>query len=383
MLTSEYPPYTWGGVGRYSKEVVERLREHSIVDVIDVPTYAVSAGQIGDSHCSSSPRGNSIHLRSATHDQSESMLDPFNEATQVTPNLAEWLRNDYDVLFVQDYFTAQLAVDIFLSGYASRMVAYSHLPLYAGFSYFDRPGAIDRQHALESMIFRLSAAVITPSKFAAGVILQSHNVTAERLRVLPPGVTMPESQSHSFANHDGDSISLLVVSRLTHQKGLAYLPDLVSQLTGRGINCRVVVIGRGPLADRLQESLRAERVQGVVEFVSQVDQESEVFDYYRSARILVSLSLYETFGFAVLEGMSRGCVPVGFAIEGIRELVGPELAKSFADIGDVPALVNRIELLSLDSRLLQLEAERAIDQALKYSWSDHVRALLELFEGLM
>ena len=49
FLTSEYPPFAWGGLGRYSREAVLALLELATVDVLNVPSYygsVVAAGEV-------------------------------------------------------------------------------------------------------------------------------------------------------------------------------------------------------------------------------------------------------------------------------------------------------------------------------------------------
>ncbi len=39
LLTSEYPPYSWGDLGRYSYEVYNEMKTRFDVDVLNIPSY--------------------------------------------------------------------------------------------------------------------------------------------------------------------------------------------------------------------------------------------------------------------------------------------------------------------------------------------------------
>ena len=60
-----------------------------------------------------------------------------------------------------------------------------------------------------------------------------------------------------------------------------------------------------------------------------------LLDLYTRAHVLLSTSLYETFGLTVLEAMSRGCVPVAFRLPALRELIGD--AGITVPVGDADA----------------------------------------------
>ena len=46
LLTSEYPPNSWGGLGRYSYEVCKEMRTRFEVDILNIPSYYINISYI-------------------------------------------------------------------------------------------------------------------------------------------------------------------------------------------------------------------------------------------------------------------------------------------------------------------------------------------------
>ena len=198
FLTSEYPPFAWGGLGRYSREAVRALRELGAVDVLNVPSYygsVVAAGEV--------PAGLSVGLEdgcTVVHACSPRTSELFAEGPgdlaaasaaaceETLPAALEALGPPYDVVYAQDYYTAPFAVRLLLDGAGRRLACMSHLPLYAGFTYFDKPHADEVHQALEALCLRFADVVVAPSRFAKRVLASTHAVDPDRIVVIGEGV---------------------------------------------------------------------------------------------------------------------------------------------------------------------------------------------------
>jgi len=95
---------------------------------------------------------------------------------------------------------------------------------------------------------------------------------------------------------------------------------------------------------------------------------------YAAARALVFPSLYEGFGFPVLEAMLCGAPVIASNTSSLPELVGE--AGLLVDPLDVRAIAQAMQRITPDR-------ERGITQARRFTWDSAARAVLSAFESYM
>ena len=138
---------------------------------------------------------------------------------------------------------------------------------------------------------------------------------AERISVIPLGLDAPRTEPRDAK---GEEFTVLFVGQLRPYKGVETLVRAAKHIPAG----RVVIVGDGPERQRL-EQLAADRGATNVVFRGSVD-DDERDRLYGSSDVVVmpSISRFEAFGFALLEGMSAGCVPVASALPGVTDVVG-------------------------------------------------------------
>jgi glycosyltransferase involved in cell wall biosynthesis len=386
FLTSEYPPFAWGGLGRYSREAVRALRELAAVDVLNVPSYFGSLVAAGDV-----PTGLSVELEdgcTVVHACSPQTSALFAEGPKdlaaaaaaacedTLPAALEALDPPYDVVYAQDYYTAPFAVRLLLDAAGRRLACMSHLPLYAGFTYFDKPHADEVHQALEALCLRFADVVVAPSLFAKRVLASTHAVDPDRIVVIGEGVRM-DGGHRNGASSAGSPLHILGVARLVEQKGLHFTVEALAFLHGQGIPFTFTLVGRGPLESRVRSLLDDHGLQDHATLIREVDHDA-LLDLYTHADVLLTTSLYETFGLTVLEAMSRGCVPVAFRLPALQELIGD--AGITVPVGDVEASANATAALADAPGLRASLAERGRLRAADFTWEHHADSLMRVLE---
>ncbi len=283
--------------------------------------------------------------------------------------------DDAPVIYVQDYALAPVAAVLRVRLPGARVVAACHLPVYAGFTYFDKPIADAIHQVLEARLVHLAQRVVVPSAFAAHVLGLTHNVARARLAVIPLGAERPGPPKPMPPL----PLRLLAVGRATEQKGHHFLLQALQGLIARHdvrLTIAAGAAGRarlGPMAERLG-------VAAHVRFEEALTLDA-MWALYDSHHVLVTTSLYETFGLAVLEAMASGRPAVGFAVGALPALWGAELAGACATpVADVPALVDRLQALLVDGNVLPALGARAESRARRFGWARHVDALLEVLQ---
>jgi glycosyltransferase involved in cell wall biosynthesis len=354
-LTPEYVPHAWGGLATYLHEVVSRLVARGVhVDVLLAPTYA--------------PRTNSIDQdglpRALIVDAD---ADPDVHAAAIE---REW-GGCYDVAFVQDPQAAPLAALLLSRAVCQRVVATAHLPTYSGFSYFDKPEDDARHQALEALLFRLSHRVVAPSHFAADVVLRVHRLDPDDLAVLTYGA--PRLEPTMRARLAGDPLDVVSVGRVAKQKGLDDLCDISAAVPEYVASFAHIGSPRKDGADGAVQQARISWL-GYRPY-------PKVLARLLEADIVLSTSMYETFGLALLEGMAAGAVPVAFACGAYEEFIEPDISGVLVAPGDVGGAIQAIESLQRDAARLGCLAEGAVAAAGQFSWEEHIAGLEAVLAG--
>lgn len=254
-----------------------------------------------------------------------------------------------------------------------RIVAAAHLPSYGGFSYFDRPADEWASFAGEAELFRHCDFVVAPSRFAADLLLRTHRLRPANIRVNRLGVTSPAQGWERRAEAD-DRLRVLVVGRITKQKGLEDLRRVTELVQAPGRDAiRFRHLGRALPGEGTTAGLERVETLGFVDH-------DDVLGELARTDVLLSTSLHETFGLAVLEAMAYGAVPVGYRCGALPELVDSDRHGVLVDIGDHASLARALIELASDRTRLATLGERAAREAEQYHWDGHVERLLEDFE---
>ncbi len=129
---------------------------------------------------------------------------------------------------------------------------------------------------------------------------------------------------------------LVAVTALTPEKGVETLVETAATLAARGIRCRLVIAGEGPLRRRLEARARALRAP--VRFIGQAADPGPLL---RAADLMVHAPWTEGLGTAVLDALARGLPIVATRVGGIPEMVTAGVG-SLVPPGDVEALADAV-----------------------------------------
>ncbi len=232
------------------------------------------------------------------------------------------------------------------------------------------------------------ATVHTGSEFVAGEIEEIFGPglrAAGRLVVIPLGVPQlgpSRPLPRSLAAVVGDAPFVLALGTLEPRKNLGHLVTAFGLLADRHPDLRLVVAGRDGPARRSVDDAIARLPLGTRERVvlaGHVDDATRraLLD---AARVLAYPSIYEGFGFPVLEAMSAG-VPVVAACAGsIPEVAGDAaLLVGPADESALAAAIDRV--LSDDDTRARLVA-RGRERVESFSWRDTALGLAACYRQL-
>jgi glycosyltransferase involved in cell wall biosynthesis len=215
---------------------------------------------------------------------------------------------------------------------------------------------------------RRAAAVVTPSEYSRASIVERLGVSSERIAVIPYGVERDEFHP------DGEIATrerpyVLYPANLWPHKNHARLIAAWSRLADRDLE--LVLTGRVD-----QRALQRLGVGGRVRHLGHVDA-ARLPALYRGARALVFPSLFEGFGFPVLEAMACGTPVASSPRAALAELCAG--AALMFDPTDVDAIAAAIERVVGDEQLRATLRSAGLRRAEALSWQAVARRHAEVY----
>lgn len=221
-------------------------------------------------------------------------------------------------------------------------------------------------------LYELVDQVVVASGFSAAEFAP---IGTAKVRRIPLGVDLDAFRPHDVADDPG-CVRLILVSRLSREKSPQLAIEAVRQLRRRGVPVRLLIVGDGPLRQRLER-----RSAGLpVTFAGHVADRAKLAGMIANADIALSPSRAETFGLATLEALACG-VPVVVPTRGAAaELVDPPGSGHVTDGTPDGIADGVVALLAVPSPVRRSAARLTAE---RYPWSATVSGLLDCFDALV
>lgn len=117
-----------------------------------------------------------------------------------------------------------------------------------------------------------------------------------------------------------DIVTIGVVSRLEHIKGMDLVVPAFAKVYDKHKNVRLLVVGDGYLRQQMEEDANRLHLGKIIEFAG-MQKQTDLQSYYDRIDVLLMPSRSEGFGLTAIEGMARGCVLVASNTGGLPEVV--------------------------------------------------------------
>jgi alpha-1,6-mannosyltransferase len=188
--------------------------------------------------------------------------------------------------------------------------------------------------------------------------------------VEPEASVEPESGAAPEAK-----VRLVMVSRLSREKRPERAIEVIRILRARGVPAHLLVVGDGPMRNRLRR-----RSAGLpVTFLGHISGRRDLAELVAACDAALLPSPVESFGLATLEALACGTPVVVPAAGAAAELVG-EAASGVVCDGTAAGMADAVvELLGVPVRQRRAAARAA---ASRYPWSETVAALLDGYAAI-
>ena len=217
--------------------------------------------------------------------------------------------------------------------------------------------------------------VIATTDFAAAEFVR---IKTTNLRKVALGVDLigfnPENRDHKLRKEllKGAEYLLVHCGRMSPEKEPARSVQAVSELVKAGVNVRLIIVGGGPLWNKI----RKQSLGLPIEMLGYVASREKVAGYLAAADIAIAPGPLETFCLSALESLASGTPVVASKSSAVGEILN---INSIRPAGAV-ASDNGAEFAIAIRQLLNKGRLRKVarEQAEKFSWANTVDAMLDV-----
>jgi glycosyltransferase involved in cell wall biosynthesis len=276
-----------------------------------------------------------------------------------------------DLCFGANYFLPRL-----MAAAARRRVVTVHDLTYKRF-----PELLQREtlENLERQMLReiaIADAVIAVSEATRSDLLASYSIDPRRVVTIHSGIA-PAPTAREPRQPLPDRY-ILFVSTIEPRKNLPLLLGAFEALKGRGAyDGALVIVGKvGWKADEVMARMRKSRWTGEIHHLDYLDA-AELATVYQRAEMFVFPSIYEGFGFPLLEAMRHGVPTIAARTSSLPEVGGD--ATIYFDPGSEAELATAIDRVAGDPALRSALARKGRQRVELFQWSRAAAETLALF----
>lgn len=190
-----------------------------------------------------------------------------------------------------------------------------------------------------------------------------------------------------------EDVVLISTSRLVPKNGLEDLIDATKFLVDKGYNVKTIILGDGPLKNKLKQRIIKYQPEGAMIEMSRIGKAQHIVLFGSESQkyipgrldmadIFVRPSLSEGLGISFLEAMVRGLPVVATPVGGIPDFLKDGETGWFCKVRDPQSIAEKVEYI-LDEKNSQ-EVKRVVENARqmveeKYDWDKIAKQMKEVF----
>jgi glycosyltransferase involved in cell wall biosynthesis len=203
-------------------------------------------------------------------------------------------------------------------------------------------------------------------------------INENKIRIIYNGINLNEMDalsSKSLHIRKGKEIIIGNAGRLVKQKGQKYLIEIAAMLKSRGVDFKVLIAGEGKMEDELKNLVKKLELENHIKFIGFVD---DMKSFMQSLDIFVLTSIWEGFGYVLVEAMACSKPVVAFNISSNPEIIIHGKTGFLVDPFNLDSFTDNIARLTNSTRLRQELGENGRQRVEEVFTIDRTLEKLEL-----
>ncbi len=183
-------------------------------------------------------------------------------------------------------------------------------------------------------------------------------IDANKIKLVYNGIDLKKYDITTAKIYNGlkDEIVLGSAGRLSKQKGQKYLIDIAKKLKSKNINFRLLIAGQGKLYNELINYAKKLNVENEVIFLGFV---KDIKSFMNSIDIFLLTSLWEGFGYVIVEAMACNKPVVAFNVSSNPEIITDNETGFLINDFDTDKFTDKLELLINNKELRKKFGDKA------------------------
>ncbi len=174
---------------------------------------------------------------------------------------------------------------------------------------------------------------------------------------------------------------LLTIARLTRWKGVDMLIEIMPSLIKKYGQISLIIIGRGPELDNLEEIKKRLGLGNKVIFTGKVGRQ-EVVDYLTIADLFLLNTYYEGMSHTLLEAMKAGAPIITTPVGGNLETIKDNETGLLVDYKDKEGWIRAINKVLDNPDLSERFVKNAKNNLKRFNWDNLVKETIKVFQSL-
>jgi len=268
--------------------------------------------------------------------------------------------------------------DLKLASFAAKLAKVKHV-------IYRRGSAISIKNSLSNRyIFKnLVTEIIANTQATKDSINQNYNIfPANRIKVIYNGICLEafDKLENSFQKADTSTLIIGNIGRLVEQKAQHLLIEIAKLLKEKKLNFKIIIGGKGKLEQELKILRDKYELTDKVEFSGFVENSK---DFLSKIDIFILSSLWEGFGYVLVEAMACSKATIAFNLSSNPEIIDNNTTGYLIDNKSIESLAEKIIFLSKNKeKMLQLgeNGRKKVEQtfSFKVSYSNFIKYLQSL-----
>lgn len=235
---------------------------------------------------------------------------------------------------------------------------------------------LDIQKKRLSWVQKEAKIIFTDSLTTKNDLQDLLKINPDKIKTIYPGVEMQfpskEQINLTLKKYNLKRQFILTVGKLEPRKNIKRLIEAFSNLEDIDINLVIVgPEGWEPISDEMTKNSNIR----ILNFVS----DTELFSLYRSCLYFVFPSLWEGFGYPVIEAMKSGTPVATSATSSLKE-IGEDAALLF-NPKNIEEITNGLKKMYANEQLRNALAKKGLEYSKKFTWLNYYRQMIKVLSA--